>query len=125
MALIPLILLALRSELDSQTIFIKKEVLLGAYLKNDIGDEIVNSNFSASDAIAKQHNLNSRQTTILKYLNHSLKITIQNCEAMFPDVSRRTLQRDLKAMQEKQLLLPQGNTDRRSYYFNLDLTSDN
>lgn len=91
----------MRSELDSQTIFIKKEVLLGAYLKNDIGDEIVNSNFSASDAIAKQHNLNSRQTTILKYSSHSSKIIIQNCEAMFPDVSRRTLQRDLKAMQEK------------------------
>ena len=32
---------------------------------------------------------------------------------MLPDVSRRTLQRDLKTMLDKKLLLASGNTDRR------------
>jgi len=121
-----LILLALRSEPShSQAIFIEIEAILRGYLKDDIGDEIVNNHSgNLLAAIAQQNQLNSRLTTILKYSNHSPKITIQNCEAMFPDVSRRTLQRDLKAMQEKQLLSPQGNTDCRSYYFNKK-TGDN
>ena len=115
-----LILLALRSEPGhSQAIFMEIEAILRAYLKNDIGDEVVkSSSYDSLSAIAKQHKLNSRQTTILKYSSHSPKVTIQNCEAMFPDLSRRTLQRDLKVMQAKQLLFPQGSTDNRSYYFN-------
>lgn len=121
-----LILLALRSEpTHSQAIFIEIEAILRAYLKDDIGDQVVNNNFNSLDVIAQQYQLNSRQTTILNYANHSPTITIHNCEAMFPDVSRRTLQRDLKAMQEKHLLLSQGNTDRRSYYFSHIITSDN
>ena len=115
-----LILLALRSQTKhSQAIFIEIEAILRAYLKDDIGDGVTKSHsFNSLDAIAQQHKLNERQTAILKYSSSSAKITIQNCEAMFPDLSRRTLQRDLKAMQEKELLSPQGNTDCRSYYFN-------
>jgi len=118
-----LILLALGNEpARCQAIFMEIEAILKAYLKDDIGDEIVkDSSFNSLDAIAGQYKLNSRQTVILKYFSHNSKITIQNCEAMFPDVSRRTLQRDLKAMQEQELLLPQGNTDCRSYSFNKQL----
>ena len=117
-----LILIALRSDkAHSKAIILEIENLLKTYLEKDLGDKIVRGNSVDSlDVLATQHQLNSRQSSILKYFSHSSTITIQNCEAMFPNVSRRTLQRDLKAMQEKKLLLPQGNTDRRNYQFNRD-----
>ena len=118
-----LILVALRSDrAHSRAIILEIESLLKAYLEKDLGDEILRGNsFDSLDVLAEQYKLNSRQTSILKYSTHSPTITIQNCEAMFPNVSRRTLQRDLKAMQEKKILLSQGNTDRRSYQFNRDM----
>ena len=114
-----LILVALRSDkAHSKAIILEIENLLIAYLEKDLGDAVVGGNSVVLDVLAKQYQLNSRQTSILKYSTHSSTITIQNCEAMFPNVSRRTLQRDLKVMQEEKLLLSQGNTDRRSYQFN-------
>ncbi|MEM9509621.1 MAG: hypothetical protein AAGA16_18390, partial [Cyanobacteria bacterium P01_E01_bin.35] len=63
---------------------------------------------------------------ILEYISNYSEITIKNCEAMFPDVSRRTLQRDLKLLSEKKLLLFKGKTDQRFYYFALkQKTCDN
>ncbi len=120
-----LILLALRSEkAHRQEIFIEIEVLLRAYLKDDIGDEIINNNsMQAWEKLARSHQLNYRQSLILKYAVSQPEITIQKCEAMFPDVSRRTLQRDLKGMLEQKLLFPQGNTDRRCYRFNHELSN--
>ncbi|VEP15141.1 TetR family transcriptional regulator protein [Hyella patelloides LEGE 07179] len=118
-----LILLALRSDqAHSQEIFIEIEILLKAYLKDNIGDEVINNNsFPPLEKIAKQYKLNSRQSLILKYASNNSEITIKNCEAMFPDISRRTIQRDLKTMIEQKLLLPQGNTDRRCYSINQEL----
>lgn len=116
-----LILLALRSdEKHSQEIFMEIEAILRAYLEDDLGDRPNNTNYPG-EKLAQLHELNSRQQTILKYVWHNLDVTIQNCEAMFPDVSRRTLQRDLKAMQQKEILLSQGNTDSRIYYLDPDL----
>lgn len=115
-----LILLALRTnKAHSQKIIKEIENLLQAYLKADIGDEAITDNcFKSWEKIAQQYQLNSRQILILKYASNNLEITIKNCEAMFPDVSRRTLQRDLKAAIAKKILLPMGNTDRRCYCFN-------
>ena len=115
-----LILLALRSEkAHRQEIFIEIEALLQAYLKRDIGDEAIANNATESlNTIATAHKLNPRQYVILKYASDRGRVTIQNCEAMLPEVSRRTLQRDLKTMLEQKLLLPEGKTDRRYYRFN-------
>ncbi len=115
-----LILLAIRSSKShQQEIFQEIETLLKAYLKDDIGDEVINNNsIQTWEKLAQLHQLNSRQSLILKYAASHSEITIQNCEVMFPDVSRRTLQRDLKTMLEPKILLPQGNTDRRFYRFN-------
>jgi AcrR family transcriptional regulator len=120
-----LILLALRSDkAHCQEIFIEIEVLLKAYLKEDIGDETINNNFlKALEKLAKIYKLNSRQSLILNYASNCQEITIKNCEAMFPEVSRRTLQRDLKAMLKQKLLLPKGNTDRRCYCLNYKLVN--
>ncbi|MDJ0742435.1 MAG: TetR/AcrR family transcriptional regulator [Xenococcaceae cyanobacterium MO_167.B27] len=120
-----LILLALRSnQSHSQEIFIEIEVLLKAYLKADIGDEVINNNsLQQWEKLAKFHKLNYRQSLILKYASNCQEITIKNCSAMFPDVSRRTLQRDLKVMLEQKLLLSQGNTDQRCYCLNSELVN--
>jgi AcrR family transcriptional regulator len=115
-----LILHAIRSSQSrQQEIFHEIGTLMKAYLKDDLGDEVINNNSSEPwDKVIQLYQLNHRQSLILKYGNNNQEITIQNCEAMFPDVSRRTLQRDLKAMLEQKLLIPQGNTDRRCYLLN-------
>lgn len=115
-----LILLALRSEkAHRQEIFLEIEALQKAYLKDELGDEAIANNSTESlKNIASAYKLNSRQYLILKYARDRGGVTIQNCEAMLPSVSRRTLQRDLKAMSQKKLFLPEGNTDRRYYRFN-------
>jgi AcrR family transcriptional regulator len=115
-----LILLALRTnKAHYQEIITEIKNLLKAYLEADLGDETIKSNsFNSLDKAAKQYKFNSRQSLILRYASQNPEITIQNCQAMFPDVSRRTLQRDLKVMLEQKLLLPEGNTDRRCYRLN-------
>ncbi|MDJ0568978.1 MAG: TetR family transcriptional regulator [Pleurocapsa sp. MO_192.B19] len=118
-----LILLAIRSsESHQQEIFQEIEALMRAYLEADIGDNTINNN--SSDLLEKLgavYQLNYRQSLILKYASNNQEITIKNCEVMFPDVSRRTLQRDLKALSKQKLLLPQGNTDLRCYCLNSEL----
>ncbi|MGL6341365.1 MAG: TetR family transcriptional regulator [Waterburya sp.] len=120
-----LILLSLRTnQTHSQEIITEIENLLKAYLKADIGDETINqTSFNSLDKTARQYQLNSRQSLILRYASQNLEITIQNCEAMFPDISRRTLQRDLKAMLEQKLLHSEGNTDQRCYRLNSEKTN--
>ena len=115
-----LILLALRSEKPHrQEIFIEIKALLEAYLKTDLGDEAIASNSgSLVDRLTQLHQLNHRQSLILNYAIAYPEVTITNCQTMFPDISRRTLQRDLKVLNEKKLLLSKGNTDRRCYYLN-------
>lgn len=115
-----LMLLALRSDsMHRQEIFREMEILITKYLEAELGDSRLENPLSESLLrLAKSYQLNSRQNTILKYAVNSPEITIKNCEAMFPDVSRRTLQRDLKILIEHKLLLPKGNTDLRCYCFN-------
>jgi AcrR family transcriptional regulator len=115
-----LILVALKTnDIHSQEIIAEIENLLKAYLKDDIGDEVINNNsVEPWNKVVWLDRLNSRQSSILKYARNHQEITIQNCEAIFPDVSRRTLQRDIKAMLEQKLLIPQGNTDLRCYRLN-------
>lgn len=118
-----LILIALRSdEAHRQEINIEIEALMKAYLKADIGDEVIN-NIKPIE-IANTYQLTSRQSAILGYAAKASEITIQNCEAMFPEVSRRTLQRDLKVLIVHKLLIPKGSTDRRCYCFNSRKTCD-
>ena len=123
-----LILLALRSnKARRQEIFAEIEVLLKAYLKPDLGDETIqNQSSSLSKKMASLHQLNPRQSLILDYVTNYSEITIKNCESMFPDISRRTLQRDLKLLNDQRLLLLRGHTDQRHYYLNpeVDKTYD-
>ncbi|ELS00458.1 transcriptional regulator [Xenococcus sp. PCC 7305] len=114
-----LILLALRSDHDhSQAIFIEMENLLREYLKNDLGDKPIDNRFDILDQLTNSYKLNHRQRLILSYAAKTSEISITNCETMLPDISRRTLQRDLKGLITHKLLLPKGNTDQRRYCLN-------
>ncbi|MEM7715512.1 MAG: TetR/AcrR family transcriptional regulator [Cyanobacteria bacterium P01_A01_bin.68] len=117
-----LVLLAIRADkIHSREIFTEIELLLKGYLQADIGDKAISNSIQPLEKITKLYKLNSRQRLILKYAIDSLEVTIQNCESMFPNISRRTLQRDLKAMLELKLLIPQGSTDQRCYCLNSEL----
>ena len=114
-----LILLALRSDLSHRhEISIEIEALLTAYLQADLGDKAIDNQTESIDKYARIYNLTSRQRLILNHAANSSGITIDNCEIVCPQVSRRSLQRDLKVLIEHRLLLPTGNTNQRCYYFN-------
>lgn len=57
-----------------------------------------------ADVLATEHKLNNRQTQVLQYLMENASISISAMESLFPDINRRTLQRDLKKMTELGLL---------------------
>lgn len=56
----------------------------------------------------KQHGLNERQGKALGYLLQYGKLTIQDFEALCPTVNRLSLQRGLKGMLDKNLLVEVG-----------------
>ena len=67
------------------------------------------------DVLVQRHRLNERQGRALAHLIRHEKLTIQDFEALCPDVNRRSLQRDLKLMVEKELLVALGATNRLVY----------
>jgi Fic family protein len=67
------------------------------------------------DLLVRQHDLSPRQALALGRVLEAGVLTIQEFEALCPDVNRRTLQRDLKLMMDKGLLTVSGATNRLSY----------
>jgi len=67
------------------------------------------------DVLVKQHGLSDRQAQAIKHILEHGSLTIQDFERLCPEVNRRTLQRDLKAMFDKGLLLSEGATNQLIY----------
>ena len=67
------------------------------------------------DALIKEHKLSDRQAKTLGHILEHGSLTIQNYEAICPEVNRRTLQRDLKAMLDKGILVSEGATHHQEY----------
>ena len=67
------------------------------------------------DALARRHGLTSRQARALGHVLLHGRLTIAECQALFPDLSRRTLQRDLRTLVEKGLLQRREGTNRLEY----------
>lgn len=63
------------------------------------------------DVLVRQHALNQRQTTALEHLMKHGELSIAEYEHICPDANRRTLQRDMKAMVDKGLLIEQASAD--------------
>ncbi|MEE8339792.1 MAG: hypothetical protein V3R56_06575 [Xanthomonadales bacterium] len=70
---------------------------------------------SFRDVLAQKYSLNERQSKAVGYLMQHDKLTIQDFETLCSDVNRRSLQRDLKAMQEKGLISSEGATHYQEY----------
>ena len=68
------------------------------------------------DVLVKKHRLNHRQAKALGYLFQHRKLTIQNFEALCPAVNRHSLQRDLKGMINKKLIVAKGATNQLIYW---------
>ena len=67
------------------------------------------------DALARRHDLSNRQAVALGHVLEHGALKIGDFERLCPGTTRRTLQRDLKALVEKGLLLPRGSTNRLEY----------
>jgi Fic family protein len=67
------------------------------------------------DVLIKEHGLSDRQTKALGHILEHGSQTIQEFEHFFPEVNRRSLQRDLKAMVDMGLLVSEGATNKLVY----------
>jgi len=67
------------------------------------------------DVIVKLHHLSARQKLVIEYISKHGGITIQQFEGICPDVTRRTLQRELKELVDKKILKTTGATSNLIY----------
>lgn len=67
------------------------------------------------DVLAQKHGLNERQSKAIGYLIQHGNLTIQDFEKFCPNVNRRSLQRDLKGILEKGLVITEGATNQLVY----------
>ena len=67
------------------------------------------------DVITKEHGLSDRQKKALSHILEHGSLTIQDFEALCPDITRRTLQRELKAMIDRGLIVTEGETHQLRY----------
>jgi Fic family protein len=67
------------------------------------------------DALIKEHKLSDRQAKALGHILEHGTLNIKDFEGICPEVNRRTLQRDLKAMLDKGILVSEGATHHQDY----------
>ncbi|MEM9513136.1 MAG: hypothetical protein AAF978_10735, partial [Cyanobacteria bacterium P01_E01_bin.48] len=65
--------------------------------------------------LSRLYHLNQRQKHALIYILQHGVMTIQSFQGLCPQVSRRSLQRDLKRLVENQLLVAEGKTNQQIY----------
>jgi Fic family protein len=68
-----------------------------------------------TDLLVREHGFNDRQALILHELFTLGKLDIGDVEQLCPDVSRRTLQRDLGRLEDSGLLERTGDTNQLQY----------
>lgn len=68
-----------------------------------------------ADVLTQTRHLNPRQALALRHLFAEGELSIQEYQALLPDVNRRTLQRDLKDLVDKQILMSTGATNQAIY----------
>ena len=65
--------------------------------------------------LTKEHHLSDRQRLAVDYMSTEGSLSIQQFEKMCPDVTRRTLQRELKNLIDKGLVMSSGATSNLIY----------
>lgn len=76
------------------------------------------------DVMIKKHRLSDRQKLAIEYISRHGGISIQQFEDICPDVTRRTLQRELKQLLDKDILCTTGATSNLLYEMNSKSKSD-
>ena len=76
------------------------------------------------DLLARQYHLSDRQKLAIEYIAKHGGITIQQFEAICPDVTRRTLQRELKELINKNILSTTGATSNLIYEMQVNSKPD-
>lgn len=71
------------------------------------------------DILIKKHHLSERQKLAIEYISKHGGITIQQFESLCPDVTRRTLQRELKELVNNNILTAVGATSNLIYEMNI------
>jgi len=74
-----------------------------------------------TDLLAQKHRLNERQIAVIARLVDHQSLTIRDFEELCPNVSRRTLQRDLQNLEELGLVAMLGDTNQLKYHLALEL----
>lgn len=79
----------------------------------DRGEQVIRR-----DVLMQQHGLNERQAKAIGYLMQNAELTIKEFESLCQEVNRRSLQRDLKGMLDKNLIVKvgAGTTDPTRHY---------
>jgi Fic family protein len=67
------------------------------------------------DVMSMQYHLSDRQKLAIEYIAKHGGISIQQFEGICPDVTRRTLQRELKELVDKKILMTSGATSNLIY----------
>ena len=67
------------------------------------------------DVLSRRHELTARQSQALGHILERGRMTITELESLFPEITRRTLQRDLRTLMKYGLILRQGRTSRLEY----------
>jgi len=73
------------------------------------------------DVIAREQGLNERQSLAIERLLQAGRMDIRDFESLCPGVSRRTLQRDLAALEARGLITHEGMTNRLVYLLAIEL----
>ena len=68
------------------------------------------------DVLSRRNGLTDRQSRALGYILEQGRMTITDFESLFSETSRRTLQRDLRTLIEKGLVLRRGRTSGLEYF---------
>ncbi|OGT38290.1 MAG: cell filamentation protein Fic [Gammaproteobacteria bacterium RIFCSPHIGHO2_12_FULL_38_14] len=76
------------------------------------------------DALVRQYHLSDRQKLVIEYIAKYGGISIQQFEEICPDVTRRTLQRELKELIDKNILTTTGATSNLIYEMKIKSMQD-
>ncbi|MBA3721135.1 MAG: hypothetical protein H0W88_01875 [Parachlamydiaceae bacterium] len=71
------------------------------------------------DILTIQHNLSKREKEAIEQALDQKGLSIKEFQLLFPETSKRTLQRELKHLLELGLLKVEGATNDRRYWVNL------
>lgn len=70
------------------------------------------------DVLSQTHRLSERQAAALRHIIQHGSLSIQLFESLMPNINRRTLQRDLKVLVDKGIVVSEGATHQLSYRLN-------